>query len=165
MPEMYRVAAYVKLAKLWERHRDESIEYWNDYYSQVFVEGGIFKLNKTYIDITGHKEIYKRPEMVRLLRDCLNGEIDCIVAKTKGYLAANPKEFCYLVQFVFNLENDIEIITEDDNYNINTIVNEENQREELQNMVTHFIELKPEEYILWLEYLNEAMKKLDKENK
>ena len=33
------------------------------------------KLVGVYIDITGNKEIYKRPEMVHLLKDCKNGSI------------------------------------------------------------------------------------------
>lgn len=56
--------------------------------------------------------------MLRLLRDCLGGEVDCIAAQTKGYLAANTKEFCYLIRLLFDSNHRIDIITEDNMYHI-----------------------------------------------
>ena len=37
-----------------------------------------------YIDITGYKETYKRPEMLRLMRDCANGKVNLIFSETKA---------------------------------------------------------------------------------
>lgn len=75
-------------------------------------------LKDVYVDITGQKEISRRPEMLRLLRECLGGEVDCIAAQTKGYLAANTKEFCYLIRLLFDSNHRIDIITEDNMYHI-----------------------------------------------
>ena len=93
-----------------------------------FVDGTLVDV---YIDITGYKETYKRPEMLRLMRDCANGKVNLIFSETKGYLAANTREFCYWLHFIFNVEQRVDIITDDSDFNINTILNEEHQREAL----------------------------------
>ena len=64
-----RVAGYVKLAKLWERNAPKAIEYQNDYYSLKFSDTSKYRLVGVFIDITGKKEIYNRPEMLRLLHE------------------------------------------------------------------------------------------------
>ena len=92
-----QVAGYVKLAKLWERNRKQAIAYQNEYYRKIYTDNDSFTLVGVYVDITGRKEIKNRPEMIRLLTDCTNGQIDQIVVQTKGYLAANIREFCYLI--------------------------------------------------------------------
>ena len=117
MPHL-RVAAYVKLAKLWERSRHDALAYQNQYYQMKFADNPNMQLVGVYVDITGKKEIRNRPEMLRLLRDCTSGKIDCIATQTQAYLAANSKEFFYLMKFVLELSPPIEIITEDSNYSI-----------------------------------------------
>ena len=149
----YRVAGYVKLAKLWERSRESAIPYHHQYYEDKFGRDPNFELVDVYIDITGQKEIRRRPEMLRLLRDCRDGKIDCIATQTKAYLAANTGEFCSLLRYLFDMANPIHIITEDEQYNINTILNEELQREELQRMAKIYTEINPDEYRKWLEHI------------
>ena len=56
----YRVAGYVKLAKLWERSRDTAIPYHHQYYEKKFEGHPDFELVDVYIDITGRKEIKNR---------------------------------------------------------------------------------------------------------
>lgn len=160
MEKIYKVAGYVKLAKLWERTRGEAIRYHNGYYSNKFKDSPSFRLYKVYIDITGQKETYKRTEMVRLIRDCREGKIDLIATQTKAYLAANTKEFCCLLNLLFSLQYRIDIITEDDDYNINTVVNAENQREALQKMAKDFVTLYPKDYEEWITRLNKNIGKL-----
>ena len=95
MSKKLKVAAYVKLAKLWERRKEAAIKNQYRYYTEKFQDDEQFELVDVYIDITGQKEIPNRPEMVRLLRDCMDGEIDVIATQTKAYLAANAADFCY----------------------------------------------------------------------
>ena len=45
----------------------------------------------------------------------------------------------------------IQIITEDEQYNINTILNDDHQKEELYRMARRFTEINPDEYRKWLE--------------
>lgn len=57
--------------------------------------------------------------------------MNLIFAETKGYLSANTREFCYWLHFIFNLKERVDIITDDDKFNINTILNADKQREAL----------------------------------
>ena len=68
MDHRYKVGGYVKLAKLWERSKDAAVAYHSSYYAEKFKTDSDKKLVGVYIDITGNKEIYKRPEMVHLSR-------------------------------------------------------------------------------------------------
>lgn len=70
MNRKYKVGGYVKLAKLWERSKDAAVAYHSSYYAERFRDDVDKRLVGVYIDITGNKEIYKRPEMVHLLQDC-----------------------------------------------------------------------------------------------
>ena len=149
MKNKYRVAGYVKLAKLWERSSEEVICYHHDYYNSKYEENGNMYLVDVYIDITGQKELRKRPEMVRLLADCLRDKVNCISTQTKAYLAANNREFFYLLHFLFTRKPGIQIVTEDKNYHINTIENHENQKEALRSMVADYVKLNPADYSDW----------------
>lgn len=160
MKPEYRVAGYVKLAKLWERSRDAALQYHRRYYENKYADSETFKLVDVYVDITGQKAICKRPAMLRLMRDCFLGNIDCIAAQTKGYLAANTREFCYLIKFLFDADERIDIITEDEMFNINTLVNMEQQREALHRMANEYVALNPDDYKRWEHDIVQGMKKL-----
>lgn len=150
MNERFSVGGYVKLAKLWERSRDSIISYQNEYYQEKFMDDDSCDLYDVYIDITGDKHILKRPGMLRLLRDCSDGKVNLIAAQTKGYLAANTREFCYLLHFLFHLNKRVDIITEDRDFNINTVENRESQREALEKMADDYISLNPDDHSKWL---------------
>ena len=100
MDHRYKVGGYVKLAKLWERSKDAAVAYHSSYYAEKFKTDSDKKLVGVYIDITGNKEIYKRPEMVHLLKDCKNGSINLIFSQTRAYLAANTCDFCFLLKYL-----------------------------------------------------------------
>lgn len=159
MREKLKVAAYVKLAKLWERRREAAIKNQYRYYTEKFRDDDQFELVDVYIDITGQKEIPNRSAMVRLLRDCMDGRIDVIATQTKAYLAANAADFCYLVKFLFNLDPPIDLITEEEKYSIDTITNDDDQREALTGMVNKFVSMTQSEYANWLERLLDSMEK------
>lgn len=147
--KILRVAGYVKLAKLWERSREEILEYHHKYYENKFSEFSDCELVDVYIDITGQKEIYRRPEMVRLISDCLKGRIDVIFSQTKAYIAANPKEFFFLIKYLFDQENVIDFVTEDEDFMIDTITNIERQREELVRLAENVAALDNADYLKW----------------
>ena len=88
MERKYKVGGYVKLAKLWERSKDAAVAYHSSYYAEKFRDDADKRLVGVYIDITGNKEIYKRPEMVHLLKDCKKGAVNLIFSQTRAYLAA-----------------------------------------------------------------------------
>ena len=65
MDRKYKVGGYVKLAKLWERAKDAAVAYHSSYYAEKFRDDADKRLVGVYIDITGNKEIYKRPERLQ----------------------------------------------------------------------------------------------------
>ncbi len=158
--EKIKVAGYVKLAKLWEKRRAEAVPYHHQYYEEKFSDSDVYELADVYVDITGNKQIVKRIEMVRLLRDCMAGKVQCIAAQTKGYLAADTREFCYLYKFSRDIGGGIHLITEDDNYNIDTVTNEDMQLQALLKMAEDYIALNPSDYESWKKNILTAINKL-----
>ncbi len=144
-----KVAGYVKLAKLWEKNKDKAIPYHNTYFSEKYENSDQFELYGVYVDITGNRQIEKRPEMVRLIKDCQDGKVDCISTPTKAYLAATARDFCYLIKLLNGFGKEIHLITEDEQYNIDTIVNADGQKEALLQMAEEYISLYPEDYEQW----------------
>ena len=149
MSKKKRAAGYVKLAKLWEKNRQNAIDYHNGYYQKKFLENGDYELVGVYIDITGKKDIKNRPEMLRLISDCHSGKVDCIFTQTKGYLAANNREFTYLTHYLFKMGSGIDIVTEDEQYHIDTVQNADKQKEALVKMAEEYISLNREDYEKW----------------
>lgn len=156
----YRIGGYVKRAKLNLRNSEDVKAFHRGLYERRFggAEDGI--LVDVYIDITGYKETYKRPEMLRLMRDCAAGKVNLVFSETKGYLAANTQEFCYWLHFIFHTEHRVDIITDDSQFNINTILNEDNQREALMKMADDYIYLNPEDHKKWLKRVVSAISDL-----
>lgn len=158
--KIYRIGGYVKRAKLNLRNSEDVKAFHRGIFERRF--GGFVDgtLVDVYIDITGYKETYKRPEMLRLMRDCANGKVNLIFSETKGYLAANTREFCYWLHFIFNVEQRVDIITDDSDFNINTILNEEHQREALIKMAEDYIYLNPPDHQRWLSSVVSAIANL-----
>lgn len=96
----YRIGGYVKRAKLNLRNEREIRVFHQNVFKRRFGDFEDGELVDVYIDITGCKETVKRPEMLRLMRDCADGKVNLIFAETKGYLAANTREFCYCLLII-----------------------------------------------------------------
>ena len=161
----YRIGGYVKRAKL-NLHNGEDVKaFHRGIYERRFGSFGDGALVDVYIDITGYKETYKRPEMLRLMRDCADGKVNLVFSETKGYLAANTREFCYWLHFIFNLAHRVDIITDDSQFNINTIVNEDHQREALIKMAEDYIYLNPPDHQKWLSSVVSAIANLGEDDR
>ena len=163
-----RVAGYVKLAKLWEKRKEAALPYHEAYYRALFADSEIFELAGVYVDITGNKEIYKREAMIRLIRDCLDGKVDCIMAMTKGYLAANMRDFSYLFKYLMDARGGrIDFMTEDESdiedhsgFYIDTVKNEDDQKSALKEMVDQLAGLYPKDYSDWVAKLERAIERM-----
>ena len=162
--EKYVIAGYVKLAKWWEKNRTAVTFYHQKYFEEQFAEFEEFELSEVFIDITGNKEVYRRSEMVRLLKLCLQGKINCIALQTRAYLAANLVEQFYLLNYIFDMPERVDLLSEDEDYPIDTIHDIDNQREELHKMVKSFIELEPERYERWKEHMDKVLMRQDEKN-
>ena len=149
MDYLYRVGGYVKLAKLWNRSREAALSLHKDYYRKKFEGSREMQLVDVYIDITGNKEIRKRTEMLRLIRDCKDGKVNCIATQTRAYLAANNEEFFYLIHLLFGLNPPIEIVTEDNDYIFDTIWNPDQQREVMKQTANEYVQMNLEGYQNW----------------
>ena len=161
MGEKYRVGGYVKLAKLWERKRAEAIQLHEKYYEEMFKETPDMELVDVYIDITGNKNIWKRPGMLQLIKDCQNQKVNCIATQTKAYLAANTEDFFFIIYYMFTMPSRIDLITEDADYNINTIVNAEHQREELLAAAKKYISVEPARYLEWVNKIEDKLSMME----
>jgi len=161
MDKKYKVAGYVKNALLWKSRNPEAmIQYNRNYFEQQFADDEEAELVDVYIDVTGNKETYKRPEMVRLLRDVTLGKINLIYARTAGYIAANAYELCYLMMFLFEREQRVDLFTEDPVYQFNTIDDFDNQYEELRRMAINYCSMYQEEYADWKQKLVAKMNEI-----
>lgn len=160
MSKVYRVAGYVKLAKLWQRSKEQALEYHRNYYEQKYDGEPDMELVDVYIDITGQKQIYKRKEMLRLLRDCTLEKINCIATQTRAYLAANHEELCYLLYFLMSSPHRVDIVTEDDTYQIDTITNPDKQWEALFEMAKSRVHIDSPSYESWKSKVVDGMNKL-----
>ena len=116
------------------------------------------------IDITGNKEIYKRPEMVHLLKDCKNGSINLIFSQTRAYLAANTCDFCFLLKYLFDLPMRVDIVTDDDDQRIDTILDVDNQRQSLKDLAEKYTSIRRKDYLEWRIRLEHEMTKAEKMN-
>ena len=161
MNENYRVGGYVKLAKLWERKRDEAIQLHEQYYEEMFKSTPDMELVDVYIDITGNKNIWKRPGMLQLIKDCQNKKVNCIATQTKAYLAANTEDFFFLIYYLFTMPSRVDLVTEDADYNINTIVNAEHQREELLAAAKKYISVEPARYLEWVNKIADKLSMME----
>jgi len=161
MGEKYRVGGYVKLAKLWERKREEAIKLHEEYYQEMFRETPNMELVDVYIDITGNKNIWKRPGMLQLIKDCQKKKINCVATQTKAYLAANTEDFFFVIYFLFTMPSRIDLVTEDDDYNINTIINAEQQREELLAAAKKYISVEPARYLEWVNKVEDKLSMME----
>lgn len=158
-----KAAGYVKLAKLWEKNKENAIIYHNKFYADKFSNLPNFDLIDVYIDITGKKEIFNRSEMIRLLLDIKLQRVECIYTQTKAYLAANTKEFFYLIKYLFELNENINIVTEDKDYNINTYINDDFQKEEMLKLAGHYATIYSNDYLEWKQKIESAILNFEKD--
>ena len=161
MDRKYKVGGYVKLAKLWERSKDAAVAYHSSYHAEKFRDDADKRLVGVYIDITGNKEIYKRPEMVHLLKDCKNGSVNLIFSQTRAYLAANTCDFCFLLKYLFDLPMRVDIVTDDDDQRIDTILDVDNQRQSLKDLAEKYTSIRRKDYLEWRIRLEHEMTKVE----
>ena len=62
-----------------------------------------------------------------------------------------------MIHFLASLDKKIEIVTEDESYNINTAKNIDSQKEALQKMAEDYIALNPQDYVEWYSDVKNAI--------
>ena len=154
-----RVAGYAKLAKYWEKDRNGAITFHDSYFREKFSDPSRWCFIRSFVDITGAKEIRRRPQMLHLLDYCSSSRVDLIFTQTKGYLAANTDEFCFLIRFLSEIAPNVTIQTEDRVYHLDTLENSDHQKEELLRMVDRYCSVNPEHYEKWKEQVRKGIEK------
>lgn len=88
---IYQIGGYVKRAKLNLRNEREIRTFHRNAFEKRFGDFEDGTLIDVYIDITGYKETVKRPEMLRLMRDCADGKVNSMHKNVdrQAELAAN----------------------------------------------------------------------------
>lgn len=158
MERKYKVAGYVKNALLWKKRNPEEMIAYNRAYFEKQLEGvDNMELVDVYVDVTGNKETYKRPEMVRLIRDVMIGKVNLIYARTSGYIAANTNELCMLMEFLFEQNEMVDLFTEDPIYQFDTISNLDHQLEALHRIADAYCNIRNEEFQIWKNKLLEQI--------
>lgn len=90
---IFRIGGYVKRAKLNLRNEREIRAFHRNAIERRFGDFEDGTLVDVYIDITGYKETAKRPEMLRLMRDCADGKVNLIFAETKQRCTRGYKRY------------------------------------------------------------------------
>ena len=80
--------------------------------------------------------------MVHLLKDCKKGAVNLIFSQTRAYLAANTCDFCFLLKYLFDLPMRVDIVTDDDDQRIDTILDVDNQRQSLKDLAEKYTSIR-----------------------
>jgi hypothetical protein len=99
--------------------------------------------------------------MLQLIKDCQKKKINCVATQTKAYLAANTEDFFFIIYFLFTMPSRVDLVTEDADYNINTIINAEQQREELLAAAKKYISVEPARYLEWVNKVEDKLSMME----
>ena len=78
-------------------------------FSGRFAEADESETVSYYLDICHQSDITQRPQMLRLLRDCVDGKVDLVVMDNPERVAENMKELIFLLYFLLHLDRPPEI--------------------------------------------------------
>lgn len=74
-----------------------------------FAEAGETETASYYLDICHQSDISQRPQLVRLLQNCVDGKVDIVVMDYTQRVAKNMMELIYLLYFLLHVEKPPEI--------------------------------------------------------
>lgn len=98
---------------------------------------------------------------VHLLQDCKKGIVNLIFSQTRAYLAANTCDFCFLLKYLFDIPMRVDVVTDDDDQRIDTILDVDNQRQSLKELAEKYTSIREKEYLAWKARLEHEMEKAD----
>ena len=78
-------------------------------FSGRFAEADESETVSYYLDICHQSDITQRPQMLRLLRDCVDGKVDLVVMDNPERVAENMMELIFLLYFLLHLDRPPEI--------------------------------------------------------
>ena len=87
--------------------------------------------------------------------------VNLIFSQTRAYLAANTCDFCFLLKYLFDLPMRVDIVTDDDDQRIDTILDVENQRQNLKELAEKYTSIRRKDYLEWRIRLEHEMTKAE----
>ena len=78
-------------------------------FSGRFAEADESETVSYYLDICHQSDITQRPQMLRLLRNCMDGKVDLVVMDYPERVAENMMELIFLLYFLLHLDRPPEI--------------------------------------------------------
>ena len=75
--------------------------------------------------------------------------VNLIFSQTRAYLAANTCDFCFLLQYLFDMPMRVDVVTDDDDQRIDTILNVDNQRQSLKELAEKYTSIRRKDYLEW----------------
>jgi len=98
-----------------------------------------------YFDVCEVRNTANCPQMIRMLRDCMNGRINLVVVESSQRTAKNMHALFYWLYFMLHLDHQVEIIICDA---INTMTNID-MRQRVIKATENIIASMPDEYVRW----------------
>lgn len=97
-----RVAAYCRVSTNHEE-QESSLEAQISYYGRLIAEHKDWQLVKIYADRASGTQINKRPEFMKMIKDCHRGKIDLILTKSISRFGRNTLDTLKTLYELFNL--------------------------------------------------------------
>ena len=79
----------------------------------------------------------------------------------RAYLAANTCDFCFLLQYLFDMPMRVDVVTDDDDQRIDTILDVDNQRQSLKELAEKYTSIRRKDYLEWRIRLEHEMIKAE----
>ena len=108
-----------------------------------------------YADCCERLELIRCPQMLKLLRDCVDGRVNLVISETKFRITKNIPNLIFWLDFLLHLENKVDVLVYDF---VDTSTSAE-AREQLITSTEHFVSHFAEEYEQWKARLLDAIAK------
>lgn len=87
----------------------DPISYCRWLFGKKYRSASSYKNEDFYIDICSRTETVECPQMIRLIRDCMMGEIDCVFVESIMRIAPNMISALFWLYYLLHLDHKIEI--------------------------------------------------------
>ncbi len=96
-----RVAAYCRVSTNYEEQKS-SLKTQISYYEKLIAEHENWQLVKIYAERASGTQLKKRPEFMKMPKDCKHGKIDLILAKSISHFGRNTLDTLKTLYGLFN---------------------------------------------------------------
>lgn len=87
--------------------------------------------------------------------------LNLIQSNRKLPTGSNTCDFCFLLKYLFDLPMRVDIVTDDDDQRIDTILDFDNQRQSLKDLAEKYTSIRRKDYLEWRIRLEHEMTKAE----